>query len=55
MTIRNFQIIDAVTNEMFSDTTHLARYQGDVPFTLFLADQYAEALGASPEAEETLD
>ena len=49
VTIRNFQVTEAVTNDMFSDTTHLARYQGDVAFTRFLAEEYAEMLGASAE------
>lgn len=44
VTIRNFQAIDEITPEMFSDTTHLARYSGDVPFTEFLVNQYAELL-----------
>ena len=52
VTVRDFQVIDAVANDMFSDTTHLARYQGDISFTNFLADLYAEPLGATPVVEE---
>ena len=56
--LRDYQVIDAVTNDMFSDTTHLARYQGDVPFTLFLAERYAPVLAgertASAPVEEPL-
>ena len=44
VTIRNFQTIDAVTPDMFSDTTHLARYSGDVAFTHFLVEQYSGLL-----------
>lgn len=42
--VRDWQVIDAVSNDMFSDTTHLNRYHGAVAFTRFLADQYAELL-----------
>lgn len=42
--VRDFQVIDAVSNDMFSDTTHLNRYQGAVAFTRFLAEQYAPLL-----------
>lgn len=42
--VRNFQQIGAVSNDMFSDTTHLNRYEGAVAFTMFLADEYAELL-----------
>jgi len=41
---RDFQSIDAVTNDMFGDTTHLDRYQGAVAFSEFLAREYAEKL-----------
>jgi len=44
VTIRDFQIIPAVTPAMFSDTTHLARYSGDVAFTHFLVEQYGDLL-----------
>ncbi len=42
--ISDFQTIDEIKPEMFSDTTHLARYLGDVPFTSFLVEQYVERL-----------
>jgi len=42
--VRNLQVIDTVSNDMFSDTTHLNRYHGAVEFTRFLAEQYAETL-----------
>ena len=42
--IKDFQDIPAITPEMFSDTTHLARYLGDVPFTHFLAETYSSQL-----------
>jgi len=45
VTIRNFQELDTVTPEMFGDTTHLARYSGDVAFTGHLVDVYAPLLG----------
>lgn len=44
VTIRNFQDIDVITTDMYSDTTHLARYTGDVVFTRFLADEYGPRL-----------
>jgi len=52
VTVRDFQVIDAVSNDMFSDTTHLGRYIGDVPFTRFLVDHYAESLGARVADDE---
>jgi hypothetical protein len=42
--VHDFQVIDAVSNDMFSDTTHLNRYYGAVAFTELLAEQYAELL-----------
>jgi hypothetical protein len=45
VTIRNFQEIDVITPQMYSDTTHLARYSGDEVFTRFLADKYRPQLG----------
>ena len=42
--VRNFQEIDAVSNNMFGDTTHLNRYIGAVAFTGFLAEEYADRL-----------
>jgi hypothetical protein len=41
---RDFQSIDAVSNDMFGDTTHLNRYHGAVAFSEFLAREYAEQL-----------
>ncbi|MEL6301555.1 MAG: hypothetical protein AAFV47_08410 [Pseudomonadota bacterium] len=46
LVVRDYQTIEPVTNAMFSDTTHLNRYQGAVAFTAFLAEQYAELLVA---------
>ena len=42
--VRDFQVIELVTNSMFGDTTHLNRYQGAVTFTRFLAEEYADSL-----------
>lgn len=42
--VKDFQVIDAITPEMYSDTTHLGRYIGDVPFTDFLVDEYGPIL-----------
>ncbi|MEM7705902.1 MAG: hypothetical protein AAF358_10145 [Pseudomonadota bacterium] len=42
--VRDFQVIEPVSNDMFSDTTHLNRYQGAVAFTDFLVERYAELL-----------
>lgn len=50
LTLRDYQILPEITPDMYSDTTHLARDLGDVPFTEFLVDEYAESLGGSPEA-----
>ena len=44
VTVRNFQKIDAVSNEMFSDTTHLTALDGRDAFTRFLADEYGHLL-----------
>ncbi len=44
VTVRDFQQIDAVSNDMFGDTTHLNRYHGAVAFSEFLAREYAELL-----------
>ena len=41
---RDFQSIDAVSNDMFGDTTHLNRYHGAIAFSEFLAREYAEQL-----------
>lgn len=45
--VRDYQQLDIITPEMFSDTTHLTRYEGDVAFTGFLADTYAPLLAGS--------
>lgn len=42
--VRDFQQIDAVTNDMFGDTTHLNRYRGAVAFSEFLAREYTDLL-----------
>jgi hypothetical protein len=42
--VRDFQQIDAVTNDMFSDTTHLNRYHGAVAFSEFLAVEFVDYL-----------
>ena len=42
--VRNYQQIDAVSNDMFSDTTHLNGLDGLTAFTRFLAEEYAHLL-----------
>ena len=42
--VRDFQQIDAISNDMFSDTTHLNGLEGLHVFTRFLADEYAHLL-----------
>lgn len=42
--VRNHQEIPEITPAMFSDTTHLARYVGDIPYTEYLVEQYASYL-----------
>ena len=42
--IRDYQEIEGLTNAMFSDTTHLNRYQGAVRFTGHLAEQFGDDL-----------
>ena len=42
--VRNFQQIDAVSNDMFSDTTHLNAQEGLRAFSRFLAEEYASLL-----------
>ena len=44
LTVQDFQTIDPVTNDMFSDTTHLNRYEGAVALTEFLAERYTPIL-----------
>ena len=46
VSVRDFQKIDAVTNNMFSDTTHLNGLEGRDAFTRFLANEYAHLLVA---------
>ena len=42
--VRDYQQIDAVTNDMFSDTTHLNRYEGAAAFTNFLVSEFESTL-----------
>ena len=42
--VRDYQVLESVPNHMFSDTTHLNRYQGAAAFTAFLAELYAPIL-----------
>lgn len=42
--VRDFQKIDAISNEMFSDTTHLNGLDGRETFTRFLAEEYGHLL-----------
>ena len=42
--VQDFQVIEGLTPEMFSDTTHLTRYGGEVVFTSFLAERYGPRL-----------
>lgn len=42
--VRNHQTLPEITPDMFVDSTHLGRYIGDIPYTEFLAGQYAERL-----------
>ncbi len=48
LTVRDHQDLPEINPEMFSDTTHLARYSGDVAYTDFLAREYGFLLGAAP-------
>ena len=43
-TIRNYQEVEGIGPEHFSDASHLSRYGGDVPFTAILADDYLPLL-----------
>lgn len=47
VTIRDYQELPAFDAELFSDTTHLSRYAGDVAFTSLLVDEYAPLLARS--------
>ncbi|MEM1204253.1 MAG: hypothetical protein AAGN66_13565 [Acidobacteriota bacterium] len=49
--VRDFQDLDVITPEMFRDTTHLSRYEGDIAFTEFLVDTYEETLRAEPRGQ----
>ncbi len=42
--IDDHQDLQIITPEMFRDTTHLARYRGDVPYTHYLVEQYTNYL-----------
>ena len=44
LTVRDHQQVEDVTNDMFSDTTHLNRYYGAVNYTAFLAREYTKLL-----------
>lgn len=41
VTIRNEQLLEGFDGTMFSDTTHLSRYAGDVAYTRHLVEVYA--------------
>jgi hypothetical protein len=41
---RDHQDLDIINPTMLSDTTHLAKYRGDVPYTVYLVEQYANDL-----------
>ena len=49
--VRNHQELDGFGPEMFSDTTHLARYLGDIPWTEYLVSQYCERLTAENSSD----
>ena len=42
--VHDHQQLDVITPEMFSDTTHLTRYGGDVAYTQFLVETYGPML-----------
>lgn len=42
--IKNHQNIKEVTADMYRDTTHLSRYRGDIAYTDFLLNEYANVL-----------
>ena len=42
--IKNHQDIKEVNSDMYRDTTHLSRYRGDIAYTDFLVNEYAQAL-----------
>jgi len=43
-TVRSFEDAPEITPQMYSDTTHLARYSGDVRYTSLLVETYAPIL-----------
>lgn len=55
LAVTDMQDLDVITPEMFSDTTHLGRYSGDVAYTEYLVEQYAplfprtRAVASEPE------
>lgn len=42
--VKDYQALPEFTPDLFSDTTHLSRYKGDVAFTHFLAEEYAKVI-----------
>jgi len=44
VSIKDHQDIAEITPQMFLDTTHLSRYRGDVVYTNYLIEEYAESL-----------
>jgi hypothetical protein len=42
--VKNHQTISGIDETSFSDATHLARYRGDVRYTSYLVEQYADVL-----------
>jgi len=46
ISIRNMQDAKEITPDMFSDTTHLGRYTGDLPFTRLLVNELGSTLSA---------
>ncbi|MEM7350305.1 MAG: hypothetical protein AAF657_05835 [Acidobacteriota bacterium] len=47
VTIRDYQVLEGFSAKMFSDTTHLSRYEGDVAFTAHLVEEYTPLLAES--------
>jgi poly-D-alanine transfer protein DltD len=43
-TVKNHQDLPVITSDMYRDTTHLARYRGDVVYTKFLVKKFWELL-----------
>ena len=46
--VRDYQLLESVTPDLYSDTTHLARYSGEVVFTEHLAEEFAPILADKP-------